>query len=866
MPGSSSASPISELTSSDSETCNTSSARVYFGPLQSPEKKYISLHDVPNPPGTPVIHISLPQSPTQNLPNDNDSDAEDDNAGYLRAGTPDNDPFPPDGKFVLGIICRVVVNTRVEPSSALASRIIRAHDNPSPPPSALNHNKNITFSVGVADMRLIDPSPLSSPSPPSIPHRDGSSDSAQSPPFNQRPTSPRTPTRNTTSTPGVASPPDLISFDSFLGPSTSELIDSEPLLVNGQSTSTQRSNANIFPATIDDLLLRSPTPPRRSPRLTTLKLASISPLKITKSPLHRVDTRVPQEEELLTEERVVANSLSVDEDQSPTPSPQKESVAVYCLPSIDNMDISQPLRDNGNAPTTPFRVSTPPHDVSHSSSQPNGIAIFGVPSMDYTMQTPLPRRPQDAFGPPSSAQAEKRRNEKKRSDDSINNIARVLSSRSGGTSEETGARDAPMEFVEETVGKEGKESPKAKGKRRDDGGHESGRRGDDEVYLRGQMGSLSVNIPPRSVSENMPQHTEIKVGLGAIPPTNDDALQIQLIPTPSTPPSRPEEAPVFSTPDHSNSTIPSVPPGQYVAQRSPPRRPTGPDSLNWTPARRIPIELAVQQKQISPEKAAQFGVRSTRGTGTIGGPNFIRTPVFTIKPSTDSPARRVPLTPGGTQTTSPAKTTSRQRSLEPPTQLKFSFDFRQKPSSTLPRGDDASPVKPPPSASWPSTNPFLPEPAHPSYDIPKSVPKKADPPGSHGSTVAGESDDLPTQPPSLLSSRPPAGAALPFPLRPAQDTSKPIAEEGVDASGTQCHAAAADGPKPSPKNSMLRQKSTGSRIPRMGFKPYARPATVSASTSKKATQGKVPVTMRKVGLAPYIDVAKPVSSISVSDN
>jgi hypothetical protein len=99
VPGSSSASPISELTSSDSETCNTSSARVYFGPLQSPEKKYISLHDVPNPPGTPVVRISLPQSPTLNLPNDNDSDAEDDNARYLRAGTPDIDPFPPDGKF-----------------------------------------------------------------------------------------------------------------------------------------------------------------------------------------------------------------------------------------------------------------------------------------------------------------------------------------------------------------------------------------------------------------------------------------------------------------------------------------------------------------------------------------------------------------------------------------------------------------------------------------------------------------------------------------------------------------------------------------------------------------------------------------------
>jgi hypothetical protein len=113
-------------------------------------------------------------------------------------------------------------------------------------------------------------------------------------------------------------------------------------------------------------------------------------------------------------------------------------------------------------------------------------------------------------------------------------------------------------------------------------------------------------------------------------------------------------------------------------------------------------------------------------------------------------------------------------------------------------------------------------------------------------------------------SRPVAGPKLPFPLLPAREPPIPEDTETQDScteDTTGPNIAAA--PSASPAKSFLRQPITGSRIPRIGAKPYARPAT-TASTSAKAQGGKTPGVMRRADLTVKSDAERAVSLWSIS--
>lgn len=95
--------------SSDDDAVNTTQARVYFGPLQSPEKKLIQVGNT-----TPFIPRVLPHDTnhypirrSESFPSpfrtqdqeDNSSDEAAEDVPHSRSGTPDNVHFPPDGEY-----------------------------------------------------------------------------------------------------------------------------------------------------------------------------------------------------------------------------------------------------------------------------------------------------------------------------------------------------------------------------------------------------------------------------------------------------------------------------------------------------------------------------------------------------------------------------------------------------------------------------------------------------------------------------------------------------------------------------------------------------------------------------------------------
>ena len=110
-----SSSPSSELSSSDSESCNTSTSRVHFGPLRSPEKRFMALghrrqHSVsPNPRQQPrdltqeAVFDPLPHPyntrPPQDINHDSsDENQDDDDPANSRSRTPENIQLSTDGE------------------------------------------------------------------------------------------------------------------------------------------------------------------------------------------------------------------------------------------------------------------------------------------------------------------------------------------------------------------------------------------------------------------------------------------------------------------------------------------------------------------------------------------------------------------------------------------------------------------------------------------------------------------------------------------------------------------------------------------------------------------------------------------------
>ncbi|KAH7889713.1 hypothetical protein F5I97DRAFT_1924231 [Phlebopus sp. FC_14] len=169
---------------------------------------------------------------------DDDSDSVNDVAAHLsREETPENDPLPQD-----------------EPSSILASKIMRAHDNPSPPPPNRAHSGTSYITAKDGQFPLLDGSLPSDPFR-GINHLERlmrgrsteGSDNFSPTPANNEPDS---------NDPRNIPQEDLISFDSCSGAT-----ESLPLEQASSDNSTSANSSHIVPSaysTVDDLLSSSP--------------------------------------------------------------------------------------------------------------------------------------------------------------------------------------------------------------------------------------------------------------------------------------------------------------------------------------------------------------------------------------------------------------------------------------------------------------------------------------------------------------------------------------------------------------------------------------------------------------------------------
>ncbi|KAJ6547543.1 hypothetical protein B0H19DRAFT_998676 [Mycena capillaripes] len=282
-------------------------SRVYFGPFKSPEKKYLGPGLAVTQPATPS---PLRRSPrlSSPIPNpfgqsadedegDNRDEDDDEDLSRSRSGTPDNDRWQPD-----------------EPSSVLATRITRAHDNPSPPPAA-----------PVQDFDSGPPTPVLYPTSFIIPDSSSALSRGGSP-FAPRP--PPSPQNNLQH--------DLISFDSF---STSvDLLSTQPI------ASTSFIPPETHNPSVDELLSSW------SPSARDTPAASVSPPpseveggsskgKARASPESTPDT---------AEEQAVANALIFPDALDSAPSLQADT------PNVD------PQPSDNDIPRTPLRRSTRP--------------------------------------------------------------------------------------------------------------------------------------------------------------------------------------------------------------------------------------------------------------------------------------------------------------------------------------------------------------------------------------------------------------------------------------------------------------------------------------------------------------------------
>jgi hypothetical protein len=298
----------------------------------------------------------------------------------------------------------------------------------------------------------------------------------------------------------------------------------------------------------------------------------------------------------------------------------------------------------------------------------------------------------------------------------------------------------------------------------------------------GSLSPTSTNLltqllpsPTRAMTpilEPQPQEGTADAATKKILPVSLGQMLEHIQPAPLFPPI--SQTPIPRTPVRSTSPIRFSSPARANRLQSPakPRlQPAALDDPNRTPARRIPIQEAVMQGHVSPQKAAQLTV-------DIG-----RTPVFNIRP-TDSPARRVNITE--------ARTPSGQKKWQG---IRFGSPTRQRSASIEPQ-------------------PAVPFTGRTAERV--SLSQRMKDVSASGTQTLGSSST------SSAAQRP---AKLPFPIVASRSNLPSSISEEFEGE-PEVPQADMDSPvKPSatsssPIKSTLKQ--TTSRIPR-GVKPYARP-------------------------------------------
>ncbi|KAL7283340.1 hypothetical protein ACG7TL_002769 [Trametes sanguinea] len=242
-----------------SEPSSVASNRVFFGPVRSPEKRF-ARRAGSAPFRTPAA------------------------ASSLREGTPDEDALVD------------------EPSVVLASRVLSASGNPSPPPSPPLPSQ--AEPSGFIDVQLLDISDSPQRTPPAIssgpliPIEDAPEPIAVSPTaVLPNPSTPKPADFDTSN----VSQPDLITFDSF-----SASHDHHPPTPTQAQNST-RLSAQPSTSTIDDLLSMSPRPDR------------LDKFEIQATEDNAPSAAEPQSDGANIEEMEVENSLIVETDVPPLP-------------------------------------------------------------------------------------------------------------------------------------------------------------------------------------------------------------------------------------------------------------------------------------------------------------------------------------------------------------------------------------------------------------------------------------------------------------------------------------------------------------------------------------------------------------------
>ena len=580
------ASPASS-TASDSDAYNTEDARLYFGPLKTPERNFVAASQgrlfptAPNPVlrRSPRLSSPRPRSPilADVCARDADmidmkrvaelvklSDEGEDDAMDSGSTTPQVD-YLPDGVLLAVIRLSFLLNLFLEPSSVLADRIMHAIDNPSPPPSpppllsmfdpyhttVVDPSNANDYQTDLMSLKLSEEPEQHEKSPfaPSVTIASAhlkSSSAASTPHVNN----------------AVGTQEDLISFNSFSASANTAHLDS--ISYHKQSPS------------VDDLLSQSPvTCNSFGPQIQNdvrddvvmVPLKNITPESHSltpnqSGPAPSSDTSASTV--VVPEIRISALQEDVVQQQSPSPPPLAE------------------VQGAASADTTPLRRSTRPR-------------------RSVTPSLPLPTAPPVLTAPPSPARTQVKRK-------TLNpDLAENVVSRSLPSMTENRQQSATLATTSTTI----RASHCSPGKR--------------PLSFQRDLGSLS------------PTSANLLSGLGfsANESENDNSSANQ--PDPSICAQPMLSFSVFSSPP--DTAGPSTPvrlsgpmrisspvkgtstPNKFQIQTPAPNDPKN------TPARRIPIAVAIAQGHLSPEKSVQMGLR----------PNG--TPLASIP----TPARRVLL-------------------------------------------------------------------------------------------------------------------------------------------------------------------------------------------------------------------------------
>ncbi|KAL4248149.1 hypothetical protein ABKN59_008289, partial [Abortiporus biennis] len=322
LPGEDPSTIPSRADDNDVASSSDSDTRIYFGPLQSPEKRFVkdpaSLVETPT---TERPSLSLPHFTFPAVPIDHSTTGptliSGDEDGSAGVGTPMAEDYE-------------------EPTSALATKVLRAWDNPSPPPSPTPAN------VYPFDNDEVSNDSSENTTPPEQPLLQS--------------TALLTAEHQSTPQDYAEHDIDLINFNSFSAPSNSPCKMSPVAKDEGISP---KESAERRLATVDDLLTSSPAQLQQLPPVSTTHLTI---------PFHdrgEVSPSVEEEEQVL--------GVLADDHNDPTPSP------VVGIPHIVDSLPTFTLNPPNNAPTTEPIPETSPPALRRSSRPRRSVTPLPVP-------------------------------------------------------------------------------------------------------------------------------------------------------------------------------------------------------------------------------------------------------------------------------------------------------------------------------------------------------------------------------------------------------------------------------------------------------------------------------------------------------